>query len=231
VEQGQTSPVIMGGYLTSRLECILCRVKYVLPFVDCSVDMPFLLSLPLRFTPFPLQKPRSRSLPHTAVDWLFDSTRFVMRCIFPYRSGAQYSLLRKHRDSQVRRQHPQMQLCLGLPILPHGRVRPSHRQCSSIHQIRKRSCFPSLDRTALSRLSTQVQSAALTTPASPRQVTMDLQLARMIRQGQCRPRVDLLEAFSAGEDRRIHPGLQATPPDLLTPLFGTAAVSPQRCLH
>jgi hypothetical protein len=53
VEQGQTSPVIMGGYLTSRLLCILCRVKYVLPFVDCSVDMPFLLSLPLRFTRVP----------------------------------------------------------------------------------------------------------------------------------------------------------------------------------
>jgi hypothetical protein len=185
----------------------------------------------LRFTRVPQQKPRSRNLPHTAVDWLFDSTRFVMRCIFPYRPGAQYSLLPKHRNSQARRQHPRMQLCLGSLTPQRGHVQPSHRQYSSIHQIRQRSCFLSLDRIALSRLSTQVQSAALTTPASPRQVTMDLRVARRIRQARCRPRMDLLEAFSAGEDREIHPGLQATSLGMLKALLRARAVSPQRLLH
>jgi hypothetical protein len=151
-----------------------------------------------------------------------------MRCIFPYRSGAQYSLLRKHRSSQARRQHLPMRLCLGSLTPQRGHVQPSHRQYSSIHQIRQRSCFLSLDRIVLSRLSIQVPSAA---PASLRQVMMDLRLARKVRQAQYRPRMDLLEDFSAGEDRRIPPGLQAPPPGMLKAGLGTAAVSPQRQPH
>lgn len=43
----------MGAHLLSRLECVLCPVVYVLPFVDRSLDMPFLFAFALRFTRVP----------------------------------------------------------------------------------------------------------------------------------------------------------------------------------
>jgi len=41
---------------------------YVLPFVDCSLGLPFLPDFRLRFTRFPDQTPCTRRLPNTAVD-------------------------------------------------------------------------------------------------------------------------------------------------------------------
>lgn len=52
-KQGQASLVITGGHLVSRLECVTCPAMYVLPFVDCSLGLPFLLPFQLRFTRFP----------------------------------------------------------------------------------------------------------------------------------------------------------------------------------
>ena len=139
-----------------------------------------------------------------------------MRCIFPYCSGAQSCLLRQHRNSQARRHHPQTQLCPGSLTPRRGHVQPSHRLSSSTHRTRQRSCFLSLDRTALSRLSIRMQSVTLPVPASPRQAMMELQLARKIRH---RHRVEFLEALPVRQDLTIHQRLQAVPSRLLRMLL------------
>jgi hypothetical protein len=46
VEPRSASSAMMVSYLASRLECVPCRVEYVLPFVDHSLGLPFLVSLP-----------------------------------------------------------------------------------------------------------------------------------------------------------------------------------------
>ena len=139
-----------------------------------------------------------------------------MRCIFSYRSGAQFCLLRQHRNSQARRHHPQTQLCPGSLTPRRSHVQPSHRLSSSTHRTRQRSCFLSLDRTALSRLSIRMQPVTLPTPASPRQAMMELQLARKTRR---RHRVEFLEALPVRQDLTIHQRLQAVPSRLLRMLL------------
>ena len=48
MNQVKASPAMMGGHLTSRLECVHCRAKYVSPFVDRSLDLPFTLPSQLK---------------------------------------------------------------------------------------------------------------------------------------------------------------------------------------
>ena len=153
-----------------------------------------------------------------------------MRCIFPYRSGAQFCLLRQHRNYQARRDHPRTQLCPGSLTPRRGHVQPSHRLSSSTHRTRQHSCFLSLDRTVLLRLSIRMQPVTLPIPASPRQAMTELQLARKTRR---RHRVELLEALTARQDLTIHQRLQAVPPRLLRKLFQepSQVVSPQRQLR
>lgn len=139
-----------------------------------------------------------------------------MRCIFPYRSGAQSCLLRQHRNSQARRHHPQTQLCLRSLTPRRGHVQPSHRLSSSTHRTRQHSCFLSLDRTALSRVSIRTQSFTLPIPASSRQAMMVLQLARKTKR---RHLMEILEALPARRDLTVHQRLQALPPRLLRKLF------------
>jgi hypothetical protein len=43
VEPRSASSAMMVSYLASRLECVPCRVEYVLPFVDHSLGLPFLV--------------------------------------------------------------------------------------------------------------------------------------------------------------------------------------------
>lgn len=139
-----------------------------------------------------------------------------MRCIFPYRSGAQSCLLRQHRNSQARSDHPRTQLCPGSLTPRRGLVQPSRRQSLSTHRTRQHSCFLSLDRIALSRLSIRIQSVTLPIPASLRQAMMDLRLAR---QTPRRHLVEILEALPARQDLESHQRLQAVPPRLLSMLL------------
>lgn len=145
-----------------------------------------------------------------------------MRCIFLCRFGAQYSLLRKHSNSQTRRQHPQTQRCPGSPIPQLGHVQPSRRLSSFTHQTRQRSCFPSLDRTAPSRLSFRVQPMAPTPPASPWKAMTDSRLARRVRRS-CR--IELLAALPARQDRRAQQPPQAMTLEMLKVLLRTPAIS------
>jgi hypothetical protein len=147
-----------------------------------------------------------------------------MQCIFPCRSGAQYYLLSKHRNSQTRRQLPQMPLFLGLPTPQHDHVRRDHRPYSSTHQTRQHFYYPSLGQIAPSHLSAPAQSPMLSRPASPRQTMSDSQVAR---KAQRKHRAEPLGATSARQDRRTHRQLQTVPPDLLKAVFGIPALLPQ----
>lgn len=195
----------------SRLECVPCRAMYVLPFVDRSLGLPFLFLL--RFKVYSFSVPDTlfaKSVQYHGPTryWLFDSIRFVMRCIFSYRSGAQFRHLRQHRNPQARRHRPQTQLCPGSLTPQRGHVQPGHRQSSSTHRTQRLSCFLSRDRTALSRLSIRTQSVAFPIPASPRQAMINLQLAQKTRR---RHQVELLEALPSRQDLTISQRLQAVP--------------------